>query len=144
MKSEVAAWIGLGITVVVYIVTITIFLTKQSDNLKALKETFDIAEKHVTDSVNEYKTSSKNMIKEIKEEFEKHKHSVTKTIDNIKNDIDKQIERNQRHTEDHIKRLEQKQDKHNNLIERTALVEASSKSAHHRIDELVLRGNTNG
>ena len=34
-----------------------------------------------------------------------------------------------------IKQLEEKVDKHNNLVERVALVEASTKSAHHRIDE---------
>lgn len=34
-----------------------------------------------------------------------------------------------------IKRLEEKQDKHNNLIERMAKVESSTASAHHRIDE---------
>lgn len=33
-----------------------------------------------------------------------------------------------------IKRLEEKQDKHNNLIERMVKVEESTKSAHHRID----------
>ncbi len=36
--------------------------------------------------------------------------------------------------EQQIKRLEEKQDKHNNLIERMAVVEQSTKSAHHRID----------
>lgn len=35
-----------------------------------------------------------------------------------------------------IERLEEKQDKHNNLIERMAIVEQSTKSAHHRIDDL--------
>ncbi len=35
-----------------------------------------------------------------------------------------------------IKRLEIKQDKHNNLIERMAVVEQSTKSAHHRIDSM--------
>ena len=35
-----------------------------------------------------------------------------------------------------IKRLEEKQDKHNSLIERMAIVEQSTKSAHHRIDEM--------
>lgn len=39
--------------------------------------------------------------------------------------------------QDDIKRLEGKQDKHNCLIERMVAVEASSKSAHHRIDEIV-------
>ncbi len=38
--------------------------------------------------------------------------------------------------EDQIKRLELKQDKHNNLIERMAVVEQSCKSAHRRIDTL--------
>jgi len=32
--------------------------------------------------------------------------------------------------------LEKKVDKHNNLIERMVVVEQSTKSAHHRIDEL--------
>lgn len=35
-----------------------------------------------------------------------------------------------------ISRLDEKVNKHNNLIERMALVEASVKSAHHRIDEM--------
>lgn len=34
-----------------------------------------------------------------------------------------------------ISNLEKKQDKHNNLIERMAVVEQSVKSAHHRMDE---------
>ena len=36
--------------------------------------------------------------------------------------------------ENQIKRLEEKQDKHNSLIERMVVVEQSVKSAHHRID----------
>lgn len=35
-----------------------------------------------------------------------------------------------------IKRLEEKQDKHNCLIERMAVVEQSTKSAHHRLDTM--------
>lgn len=35
-----------------------------------------------------------------------------------------------------IEQLEKKVEKHNNLVERMALVEASAKSAHHRLDEL--------
>ncbi len=38
-----------------------------------------------------------------------------------------------------IEQLEEKVKKHNNLVERMALVEASSKSAHHRLDEIVER-----
>lgn len=36
--------------------------------------------------------------------------------------------------EHQILRLEEKQDKHNNLIERMVVVEQSVKSAHHRLD----------
>ncbi len=43
--------------------------------------------------------------------------------------------------EEQIKRLEIKQDKHNNLIERMAIVEQSVKSAHHRIDDLKGKNN---
>ena len=35
-----------------------------------------------------------------------------------------------------IDQLEKKVEKHNNLVERMALVEASTKSAHHRLDEM--------
>ena len=37
-----------------------------------------------------------------------------------------------------IEQLEEKVKKHNNLVERMIIVEQSTKSAHHRIDELVL------
>ncbi len=37
--------------------------------------------------------------------------------------------------------LEAKQDKHNNLIERMVRVEDSTKSAHHRIDEITAFNN---
>ena len=35
-----------------------------------------------------------------------------------------------------VEQLEKKVEKHNNLVERMALVEASAKSAHKRLDEL--------
>ena len=35
-----------------------------------------------------------------------------------------------------LKKLEEKVEKHNNLVERMAICEQSIKSAHHRIDEL--------
>lgn len=38
-----------------------------------------------------------------------------------------------------IKELEKKVEKHNCLVERMVIVEQSTKSAHHRIDELVRR-----
>ena len=41
-----------------------------------------------------------------------------------------------KYIEEKIDRLEKKQDKHNGLIERMAVVEQSTKSSHHRLDEL--------
>lgn len=47
-----------------------------------------------------------------------------------------QLQEYRKHTEEQFKRLEEKQDKHNCLIERMAKVEGSASAAHHRIDEL--------
>lgn len=41
-----------------------------------------------------------------------------------------------KHINYRLDKLEEKQDKHNNLIERMAIVEQSTKSAHHRLDHL--------
>ena len=40
------------------------------------------------------------------------------------------------HLKEDIKDLDDKVHKHNNLVERMAVVEQSTKSAHHRIDEI--------
>lgn len=116
--TTLIAIIGLGITVVANIIAIVVFLTRQSDNIKFLQETFSESKKNVMESVNEYKIS------------------ISEKFDEFKLDIKEKIEHNQSHTEEHIKRLEVKQDKHNNLIERMAIVEQSTKSAHHRLDML--------
>ena len=39
--------------------------------------------------------------------------------------------------EEKLVTIEHKQDKHNNLIERMTIVEQSTKSAHHRTDDIV-------
>ena len=38
-----------------------------------------------------------------------------------------------------IEQLEEKVKKHNNLVERMVIVEQSTKSAHHRLDEIIER-----
>lgn len=76
-------------------------------------------------AITKFATTQKVSLDAMKESFKEFKDS-----------INKQIDQNQKHTEEHIKRLEEKQDKHNNLIERMAIVEQSAKSAHHRIDEM--------
>lgn len=118
------ALIGLVLTVIANIITIVIFLTRQSDSLKFLEKTFEESKKSVIKSVSDYKES-------IAAEFEK-----------FKADLNEKIKNNQEHTKEHIARLEQKQDKHNNLIERMAIVEQSTKSSHHRQDDLTARVET--
>ncbi len=41
-----------------------------------------------------------------------------------------------KYIEEKIDKLEKKQDKHNGLIERMVMVEQSTKSSHHRLDEV--------
>lgn len=60
--------------------------------------------------------------------------NIAGKIENLKENIDEKIQDIKEHTRGDFDRLEKKQDKHNNLIERMAKVEESSKSAHHRID----------
>ena len=49
---------------------------------------------------------------------------------------DKVIDERLKNTNDRIAELSARVEKHNNLVERMALVEASTKSAHKRLDEL--------
>lgn len=118
---SIEAWIALAcfiMSLLVNVIIVVVFLVKQSDNLKFLKETFETSKTNVMKTVGEYK-------KEMTEKF-----------DELKKDINNQIDKNQKYTEEHIKRLEQKQDKHNNLVERMVRVEDSTKSSHHRIDTI--------
>ena len=50
---------------------------------------------------------------------------------------DKVIDERLKNTNDRIVELSQRVEKHNNLIERMFVVEQSTKSAHHRIDDVV-------
>ncbi len=76
-------------------------------------------------AITKFATTQKVSLDAMKESFKEFKEG-----------INHQIDQNMKHTEEHIKRLEEKQDKHNNLIERMAIVEQSAKSAHHRLDEM--------
>lgn len=50
---------------------------------------------------------------------------------------DKVIDERLKNTNDRIVELSQRVEKHNNLIERMVVVEQSTKSAHHRLDDVV-------
>ena len=53
------------------------------------------------------------------------------TLKSLENSVKKDIN----FIDEKIDRLEKKQDKHNGLIERMVIVEQSTKSSHHRLDE---------
>ena len=80
-----------------------------------------------------------SMQKQLKENMETLKEEFAKKIDEIKNDFSEKIRDLKDNFHEKIDVLEHKQDKHNNLIERMALVEASAKSAHHRMDTWELK-----
>ena len=73
--------------------------------------------------------------KQLKENMKSLKDEFTKKFDEMKLDFSERIKDLKDNFHEKIDRLESKQDKHNNLIERMALVEASTKSAHKRIDD---------
>ena len=73
--------------------------------------------------------------KQLKENMETLKAEFANKIDDIKEDFSEKIKDLKYNFHEKIDRLETKQDKHNNLIERMALCEASTKSAHKRIDD---------
>ena len=54
---------------------------------------------------------------------------------------DKVIDERMKNTNDRIVELSARVEKHNNLVERMVVVEQSTKSAHHRIDDVVTQLN---
>ena len=50
---------------------------------------------------------------------------------------DKVVDEKMKYTDEKIADLSAKVEKHNNLIERMVVVEQSTKSAHHRLDDIV-------
>ena len=57
-------------------------------------------------------------------------------IEKIETSFEKKIQELKANFHEKFESVERKQDKHNNLIERMALCEASTKSAHKRIDDI--------
>ena len=54
---------------------------------------------------------------------------------------DKVVDEKMKYTDEKIADLSAKVEKHNNLIERMVIVEQSTKSAHHRLDDIVEQMN---
>ena len=75
-------------------------------------------------------------IKTLKENQEKSETDNKDRLRELKEYFLEKIEDVKTHFAEHLNRVEEKQDKHNNVIERMVIVEQSVKSAHHRIDEI--------
>ena len=119
MKLDmIIALIALLVTVIGNIIAITRFSTKQEVTLASVQSSFTEFKENMHESIKDLKSNVETSIKELKE------------------DVNERINSNQTATATHLAKLEEKQDKHNNLIERMVIVEQSSKSAHKRIDEL--------
>lgn len=81
-------------------------------------------------------------IKTLKENQEKSEADNKDRLLELKGYFLEKIEEIKTHFAEHLNRVEEKQDKHNNLIERMVIVEQSTKSAHHRLDEM--KGDKHG
>lgn len=74
--------------------------------------------------------------KQLKDAIEKIEAGFEKKIQELKDDFTEKLKGLEQKFHDKFESVEKKQDKHNNLIERMVLCEASTKSAHKRIDDL--------
>ncbi len=102
------------ITVIINLVLVISFFCKQSNQITQLSEQFI----------------------ELKLKIKESRQYTNNIFTSFKKAIEEKIIEARSHTDEHIRKLEEKQDKHNNLIERMVIVEQSTKSAHHRIDKL--------
>ena len=107
------------INLVINVVLIITFLVKQSCTITTLKEQFV----------------------DIKEKLKENKDYADVLFKTLKHEIQEKIIEGRKTTDEHIKQLETKQDKHNTLIERMVVVEQSTKSAHNRLDALEEQSN---
>lgn len=117
------------LSIAVNIVAIAFFAGQMSASQKFMKEAIGELKKGFDEKVKELKEDFNEKVKELKSGFDEK-------VKELKENFDTKTKESNEHTEKHIKRLEDKQDKYNNIQERTAINEQAWKSAHHRADEL--------
>lgn len=94
-----------GVSIVVNIVAIAYFAGVHSEAQKNLKKTVEQMQKNFDKQFEDLKNSFQDKVEDLKQNFQER-----------------------------FNKVEEKQDKHNNLVERMVRVEDSTKSAHKRID----------
>lgn len=108
-----------------------------------IKAAAENREKSFQDTIKNIKDDFQNKLLSMKSSFDDTLNQIKDfygdKIKDLKEHIKENIESNARHTAEQIKRLEEKQDKHNGLYDKVITNEQSVKSAHHRIDEITSR-----
>lgn len=74
--------------------------------------------------------------KQLQDAIKKIEEGFEKKIQELKDEFLEKLNDLKENFHEKFDRVEKKQDKHNNLIERMTLCEASAKSAHKRIDDI--------
>lgn len=138
------------LSILINIGTILFFAGAWWQNSKHNKETIEELKKAAKNNNAAFENSIKNIKDDFQNKLSSMKTSFDETLNHIKEfynekiadlkeNIKDNIAENTRHTTEQIKRLEEKQDKHNGLYDKVIANEQSVKSAHHRIDELTGR-----
>lgn len=108
--------------------------------IEELKKTEEKREKSFQETIKNIKDDFQNKLSSMKSSFDDTLNQIKEfyndKITDLKENIKENIDNNSRHTTEQIKRLEEKQDKHNGLYDTVIETKQSVKSAHHRIDEL--------
>lgn len=112
--------------------------------IEEIKQAAEKREKSFQETVKYIKDDFQNKLSNMKSSFDdtlkQIKEFYNDKISDLKDNIKENIENNARHTAEHIKRLEEKQDKHNGLYDTVIETKQSAKAAHHRIDEIITSG----
>lgn len=112
--------------------------------IEELKKAAEKREKSFQETIKNIKDDFQNKLLSMKSSFDytlnQIKEFYNDKITDLKENIKENIDNNSRHTTEQIKRLEEKQDKHNGLYDTVIETKQSAKAAHHRIDEIITSG----
>lgn len=137
MKIEILLTIaGLFVSVCVNLCAIAFFAGQMKAQQEAHKEQLKENKTSFQNTINEIKKSFKETVDDIKQDFKDKLHD-------IKENITEKMTENSKRFEENLSRLEDKQDKHNSVIERQFLLEKKEevnaeqiKVVNHRIKDL--------
>lgn len=117
-------------------------ITKHNEEvIEEVKKAAAEREKNFSETVKNIKDDFQNKLLNMKASFNETLNQIkefyNEKMSDLKENIKANIDNNAKQTAEQIKRLENKQDKHNGLYDKVIINEQSVKSAHHRIDEII-------